>query len=565
MHEEPSARAAGYARVSTLKQAEEGFSLGEQEQRLRTAIAERGWSYAGVFVDEGRSGRSVAKRPALLRMLEAAEAGEFSTLLIPSLDRLGRSTRDLYELLQRLELAGVTVLSLRGDVDTSSATGRLLTGVMAVVAQFESDLIGERVRSGRAGAARAGRPSGGPRRFGFERQQGKRGELIPRAQEVVVAERIVREVGDGRSQAEVARGLNADGLRTAQGRPWNQSQISQLVRDPVWVGKLRSREGLADGQHGELVALELWERAQAGLPAAGERRGRPSERFLLSGGLLKCGRCGSSMRARRERKSYGFWEAYLCSGRTSGASDCDQPAAAREPIDSAVIRFFEAVALDVEGTIAQLAEARELRLADVRGRLANARRNAAQAERQLERLDALLRDGEVSTEEWRRLAEPPSRELESARLAEGDLLAEETSVSEEASASTLDARLETISAIASLRAAVAGEITSSDGIRAAQAALRRSFDGFVLAQGAEGSKALLLPLLRDGAFAFRDPEPAGKDEPAVPAPGSPLAAALRAAGLAESTPIHFASEPPAVELSRIPLQIDRGRSKASER
>lgn len=173
-------------------------------------------------------------------MLAAAEAGEFDVLVIPALDRLARNARDAHEIFARLERARVAIRSLRGEVDTSTATGKLMTGVMASLAEFESNVIGERTRSGKAAAARAGRPNGGPRRFGFDQREGV---LIPRPHEIAVVERVLREAVAGRSQTEIAVGLNADGHRTARGKRWNQPQISQLLADPIWIGVLRNREG----------------------------------------------------------------------------------------------------------------------------------------------------------------------------------------------------------------------------------------------------------------------------------------------------------------------------------
>ena len=89
-------------------------------------------------------------------------------------------------------------------------------------------------------------------------------------------------------------------------------------------------------------------------------------------------------------------------GRRSGATECKQPDVPREPIDTAVLDYFEQVALDVEGTIAQLTGERDRRLAELDAKLAQARKVEAEAEREIERLDALLRDEGLTLDEWRR-------------------------------------------------------------------------------------------------------------------------------------------------------------------
>lgn len=176
--------AAGYCRVSTAEQAEHGFSLGEQERTLREDAERRGEMWTRAFVDAGLSGRSTEKRLELKAMLDAAERGEFDVLVIPSLDRLGRNSRDLHNIFARLDAAGVVIRSLRGDVDTSTATGKLMTGLMASLAEFESNVIGERTRNGKRGAARQGRANGGPRPFGFDKRGGA---LVPKPEEIHVS------------------------------------------------------------------------------------------------------------------------------------------------------------------------------------------------------------------------------------------------------------------------------------------------------------------------------------------------------------------------------------------
>ncbi|MEN3342700.1 MAG: hypothetical protein V7644_2104 [Actinomycetota bacterium] len=472
-------RTAGYCRVSTAEQAEHGFSLGEQERLLREDADLRGETWTSTYVDAGLSGRKRENRPELNAMLAAAGAGKFDVLVIPSLDRLGRNARDVLEILTRVEIAGVAVRSLRGDLDTTTATGKLMTGVMASLAEFESNVIGERTRMGKRAAARKGRPNGGPRPFGFDR---KDGTLIPRPTEIAVVQRVVREYVGGATQTQIAVGLNRDGLKTARGKAWNQPQVSQLIRDPVWVGFLRSKDGDFAAAHGEVITRELWEQAQAiGRSSGRKEGGRPTKAFLLGNGLLKCGRCGSSMRVRRERKDYGWYEVYMCYGRDSGQTECDQPATSRKLVDENVLGYFTSVSLDVEAMIAEFQSGRDRQLADVRARRDNARNVERKAEERLARLDALLADGALEPDEWRRTTEPHRRDFEAARAALSDLAAEDAAVRSEAIAA--DAEAQVLHALAQVRAAVAGDIAASADIEATQAAIRRVFRHFVLRDG----------------------------------------------------------------------------------
>jgi site-specific DNA recombinase len=476
-------RAAGYCRVSTEEQAEHGFSLGEQERTLREDAERRGEAWERTYIDAGLSGRSKEKRPELNAMLAAADAGEFDVLVIPSLDRLARNARDAHEVFARLERARVAIRSLRGDVDTSTATGKLMTGVMASLAEFESNVIGERVRSGKAAAARAGRPNGGPRRFGFDQRDG---QLIPRHDELAVAERILREAVAGRSQTEIALGLNADGHRTARGKRWNQPQIGQLMHDPIWIGVLRNKEG-DHNVYEPFMPVELWEAAQKTLRGPdGPRTGRKTQRFLLGNGLLRCGGCGSPMIVRRDRKGYGWYEVYLCGGRSSGATECTQGAVHRAAVDSAVLAYFERVGLDVEATRAELAARGDRERAELRVLRGQAERELAKATERIERVRRAFQDGVIEAADWADQRAQLQDELAAAQQDAARLAAREAEVADDTAA--LD-DVELLTRLAELRNAIAGDVSANpDDFAATHAALGRLFAGFQLraVQGLHG-------------------------------------------------------------------------------
>jgi len=127
-------RAAIYTRVSTDRQAEEGFSLDEQQRRGLAHIDRLGWQHAGTYREEGVSGAE-RHRPQLDRLLGSLD--DVDAVIVPSLDRLGRSTRNLLELYDLFEDRGVALVSLRDNVDTSTPMGRMMRTVLSAVAEFE--------------------------------------------------------------------------------------------------------------------------------------------------------------------------------------------------------------------------------------------------------------------------------------------------------------------------------------------------------------------------------------------------------------------------------------------
>jgi hypothetical protein len=281
---------------------------------------------------------------------------------------------------------------------------------------------------------------------------------------------------EGKTQLAIARELNALGHRTAQGGPWSQPRVGRVLGNSIWIGKLVNSQGEHTIME-PLIDPELWHAVQRGLCKDGKRRGRHSEHFLLAGGLLRCGCCGSAMAVRRADTPAGMREHYRCMGRRSGAAECKQPDVPRQAIDQSVMEYFAAVALDVEGTVAQLTGERDRRLAELDERLVAARKREREADAELARCDALLREG-LSLYKWQRVVAPAEASKEQAQADLDTLLAEREQV--ESTLEVADAAGEFVERITALRAAVAGDVSAAESVRATQVALRRVFDGFVL-------------------------------------------------------------------------------------
>ena len=153
-------RAAIYGRVSTTGH---GQHAELQLDELRQVAQQRGWSIVGEFVDEGVSG-AATERPALNRMMERARCGKLDLVVVWKLDRLGRSIQHLLTILDELQGAGVGFVSVRdAGIDTTSATGRLLLHLLAAFAEYERNLIRERVVAGVRRAQANGKHCGRPR------------------------------------------------------------------------------------------------------------------------------------------------------------------------------------------------------------------------------------------------------------------------------------------------------------------------------------------------------------------------------------------------------------------
>jgi len=182
-------RAATYARVSTHNGQNPEMQLAE----LREYCARRGWEIVGAYVDVGVSGAR-ERRPELDRMLVACKRRQVDAVVVYRYDRFARSLRQLVNALCEFNELGIQFISLHEGVDTSTANGRLVFGIFANIAEFERELIRDRVRSGLAVARALGKHIGRPRKN-------------------VDAERVAALRAEGWSWAEIAREMGA-GLGT---------------------------------------------------------------------------------------------------------------------------------------------------------------------------------------------------------------------------------------------------------------------------------------------------------------------------------------------------------------
>jgi putative DNA-invertase from lambdoid prophage Rac len=194
-----SLKVATYSRVSTSDQ-----NCQMQVRELREYAARRGWTVAGEYVDTGISGAK-ASRPELDRLMHDASRRAFDVVLVYKLDRFGRSVRNCLDGISLLRSHGVRFLAVSQNIDTdeNNPTARLMLHILAAVAEFERELIRERVASGVANARRQGKRLGRPRRV-FDR-----GRALELRQQGLSFPKIARELGVG--LGTVVRSIRAQG------------------------------------------------------------------------------------------------------------------------------------------------------------------------------------------------------------------------------------------------------------------------------------------------------------------------------------------------------------------
>ena len=203
-------RAALYVRVSTLEQAQEGYSIGEKRERLIAYCKAHDWMIADIYVDGGYSGSNL-KRPGIQKLM--SETDKFDVVLVYKLDRLSRSQRDTLYLIEEIFLPNsVNFVSMQESFDTSSPFGKAMIGLLAVFAQLEREQIKERTRMGRIARAKTGLFHGGGNiPLGYNYQDGK---LIINPYEAEQVRKIFDWYIEGMSFDKIAIKLNEEGYTT---------------------------------------------------------------------------------------------------------------------------------------------------------------------------------------------------------------------------------------------------------------------------------------------------------------------------------------------------------------
>jgi DNA invertase Pin-like site-specific DNA recombinase len=217
-----------YCRVSTTEQADHGISLDAQKAKAKAWCIANDYSIASIQIDAGISGKRADNRPALQAALNEACAHK-GALIVYSLSRLARSTRDAIEIAERLGKAGADLVSLSEHIDTTTAAGKMVFRMLAVLAEFERDQIAERTSTAMRHKASRGEYTGGHAPYGYRVENGRlvanRGE-----QEIISTARQLRRV-KGLGLKRIARQLNEAGHRSRTGRPFQAVQVRGMIRE----------------------------------------------------------------------------------------------------------------------------------------------------------------------------------------------------------------------------------------------------------------------------------------------------------------------------------------------
>lgn len=310
-------RVALYARVSTEEQAEHGYSIEGQRDTISQYCKIYGKDVIGEYIDKGISGKAMSNRPALQNLLRDAERGSFDEVIVWKFNRMSRKTKDLLEIVERLDKHNVYFRSISESFDTSTPIGKFALQMMGAVGELERNTIVENVKMGLKQRARTGLHNGGiclgyrsVEIAGGERKNKKTClEIVPEEAAVVI--KIFEAYDGGRGFRSIANQLNREGHRTKKGNTFSSDSIREIVTNPIYVGMVRynrfegwsekRRRGknphpiMTEGRHEAIISQQLWDKVQMLFSERSKACPRVYDSENLLTGLIHCPECGTPM------------------------------------------------------------------------------------------------------------------------------------------------------------------------------------------------------------------------------------------------------------------------------
>jgi len=290
-------KVAIYVRVSTTNQAEEGYSIDEQKDKLTSYCQIKDWNVYKVYTDGGFSG-SNTERPALEKLIKDAKNKKFDTVLVYKLDRLSRSQKDTLYLIEEIFIKnGIEFLSLQENFDTSTPFGKAMIGLLAVFAQLEREQIKERMQLGKLGRAKAGKSMMWARTsYGYDYHRDT-GTMTINELEAIAIRDIFESYLNGMSVTKIRDMLNDKYPKTPN---WHYRIVRGILANPVYCGYNQYKGHVFLGNHEPIITEEVFNETQEELKirqqtALEKFNPRPFRAKYMLSGIAQCGYCGAPL------------------------------------------------------------------------------------------------------------------------------------------------------------------------------------------------------------------------------------------------------------------------------
>lgn len=298
-------KAGIYIRVSTDRQAEEGFSMEAQQELLLNLLERKGMDLYRVYSDPGVSGKTIRKRPGIQQMIEDLKAGRIQAILIHKLDRLSRNLGDLYDFISLInKLNARLVIAALGseEIDTHSPMGKAFLYINGIFAEIYSDNLKEETLKGQIAKMQKGglHMSRAPLGYDIKVINGAR-MLVINDREANLIREVYRLYLSGKGVVSIAKHMNGYS-RGKEGGVWDSKYVKIVLKNPTYTGRNHfkpdqweeSKRIITPGDHEAIISLEQFVEVY-------KMMGRRSTGHMSKhsydypyAGIVKCANCGAT-------------------------------------------------------------------------------------------------------------------------------------------------------------------------------------------------------------------------------------------------------------------------------
>ena len=347
--------------IYTRKSHEEGLdmefnSLDAQREAGEAYVASQkanGWMCLPEHYDDGGFSGGNLNRPALKKLLSDCEAGKIDIVVVYKIDRLSRSLCDFAELTKQFEQWNVAFVSVTQEINTNTSAGRMMLNILMTFAQFEREIIAERIRDKMSSARKKGKYIGGVLPLGY-RADTQAMKIVVEPEEAKIVRFIFETFVESCSIKEVQRELASQGVvvpvRTSKkgvshgGHAISRTVIRNVLRNPIYIGKIRYHGKVYDGEHEAMIPEELFNKAQECL---GQKIVRKPSAVIENpfAGIIYCGYCNKPMfRTKHSNGNGRQYQYYVCTGDDKRAfSTCPVHRVPADDIDNIMLKQIENV------------------------------------------------------------------------------------------------------------------------------------------------------------------------------------------------------------------------------
>ena len=358
-------KVAIYCRVSTTEQAEEGYSIDEQNIKIREYCEREGHEIYNLYEDRGISGKNITNRPGIKQLLQDATENKFDLVIVWKLNRISRKLLDILNIVELLNKHNIAFRSLTENFETETPSGKLQLNIMGAIGEFERETIAENVKMGLLARAKEGRWNGGVV-LGYDlvelNNEGKKRKntvLKINEKEANTVRRIFELYSQGHGYKAVVNRVNKEGHKTKRNGEFAVSTVKEILQNPVYIGKIRynvrqdwskkrrnninANPILSDGIHEPIIDVETWNKVQVILKERSKKHNKVYDCEFPLTGILKCPVCGAGMTinrstAKRKDGTRRINEYYSCGNwKNKGTAVCNSNSIRVEVADEYVL------------------------------------------------------------------------------------------------------------------------------------------------------------------------------------------------------------------------------------